>query len=341
MSTGFEPRPWEPSGWEPRPWEPPRRALPGEPPDGDAPAAPPWRCTLPEADPEALGDLVPGTALESARFGPLAVRAVSRCGTGAGERGEGRRDALLTARFGTGPDALLLVATATGAPAAGAAAGRVARDACAWIGGAVGRGATRLAHDLRTGHHDALRAGLRRLSDRGYGTLRGRAAERDDAPGGPPAALRCLLLPGDPDCRARVFFGVGAGGLLRLRDGAWEDLEPPGGREGADPDGGPGPDPDGGPRPAPFRFRTVTGRPGDVLLLCGTALAGPLTGGAPGLAARLAAAWSAGPPAPADFLTAAQPPDPAATGDHTAAAVWEPLPAGPAGRGRSDRPEAE
>lgn len=41
------------------------------------------------------------------------------------------------------------------------------------------------------------------------------------------AGLRCLLLSADPDCRTRVFFGVGPGGLFRLRDGVWQDIEPP------------------------------------------------------------------------------------------------------------------
>ncbi|MGW6459099.1 hypothetical protein ACWF94_24785, partial [Streptomyces sp. NPDC055078] len=30
----------------------------------------------------------------------------------------------------------------------------------------------------------------------------------------------------DPECRTRVFFGVGPGGLFRLRDGVWQDIEP-------------------------------------------------------------------------------------------------------------------
>src|SRR3712207_7540312 len=40
------------------------------------------------------------------------------------------------------------------------------------------------------------------------------------------ASLRCLLLPADPACRTRVFFGVGPGGLFRLREGEWQDIEP-------------------------------------------------------------------------------------------------------------------
>lgn len=184
---------------------------------------------------------------------------------------------------------------------------RAARDACDWIGGAVGRSCTRLAEDIRTDRRGALTSGLQRLTDRTYGKLRARALDLGAAPEHYTAALRCLLLPADPDCRTRVFFGVGAGGLFRLRDGAWQDLEP------ATTD-----------RPEPFRFRAEFARPGDTLLLCSAGLAEPLQQ-EPAFAARLAAHWSAPePPGLIPFLTTtAQLRGKGHTKDRTAVAVWE------------------
>ncbi|KOG39908.1 protein phosphatase 2C domain-containing protein [Streptomyces decoyicus] len=291
---------------------------------------------LPAADAAALDDLVPDTTLDGGRYGALTLRAVSHRGDAARRRGDARRDALLTARFGAGRHALLLVAVATGRPAA-EGAHRAARDACTWIGGAVGRSYTRLAEDIRTDRRGALKSGLQRLTDRSHGKLRGRAPERGAAPQQYPAALRCLLLPADPDCRTRVFFGVGAGGLFLLRDGAWQDLEPatdPVSGEAADDDTGGLPRPTSGTphgaypaespaRPEPFLFRTAFARPGDTLLLCSSGLAAPLRG-EPAFAARLADRWSATePPGLVDVLAAAQLRVEGHPEDRTAVGVWE------------------
>ncbi|MGX1225268.1 protein phosphatase 2C domain-containing protein [Streptomyces ambofaciens] len=180
---------------------------------------------LPPADPDGLDGLVPDTVLEGARYGTCTLRAVSVRGDSARYRGEPRRDALLVARFGAGEQALVLVAMATGARAT-AGAHRAAAEVCRWIAGAVGRSHARLAEDLRAARRDDLKSGLHRLTDRSLGRLRAGAAEQGLAPDEYAATLRCLLLPADPECRTRVFFGVGAGGLLRLRDGAWQDMEP-------------------------------------------------------------------------------------------------------------------
>ncbi len=291
---------------------------------------------LPAADAAALDDLVPDTTLDGGRYGTLTLRAVSHRGDAARRRGDVRRDALLTARFGAGRHALLLVAVATGRPAA-EGAHRAARDACTWIGGAVGRSYTRLAEDIRTDRRGALKSGLQRLTDRSHGKLRGRAPEHGAAPQQYPAALRCLLLPADPDCRTRVFFGVGAGGLFLLRDGAWQDLEPSTDHvsgEAADDDTAGLPRPASGPphgaypaespvRPEPFLFRTAFARPGDTLLLCSAGLAEPLRE-EPAFAARLADRWSAAePPGLVDVLDAAQHRVEGHPKDRTAVGVWE------------------
>ncbi|MFF8311284.1 protein phosphatase 2C domain-containing protein [Streptomyces lydicus] len=291
---------------------------------------------LPAADPAALDELVPDTALEGAQYGSLTLRAASQRGDSARYRGEVRRDALLTARFGAGRHALILVAVATGRPAV-EGAHRAARDACGWIGSAVGRSCTQLAEDIRADRRGDLKAGLQRLTDRSYGKLRARALER----GGPPeqytAALRCLLLPADPDCRTRVFFGVGAGGLFRLRDGAWTDLEPVATDHGAsaplpatEAPARPGPGLPHGPgtaeypvRPEPFLFHAAFGRPGDALLLCSTGLAEPLRQ-EPAFAAHLADRWSTPePPGLVPFLATAQVRAKGHAKDRTAVAVWE------------------
>ncbi|MEU6817983.1 protein phosphatase 2C domain-containing protein [Streptomyces sp. NPDC046860] len=301
---------------------------------------------LPAADPDRLDELVSDTVLEGARYGACTLRAVSLRGDSARYRGEARRDALLVARFGAGEHALVLVAMATGARAA-PGAHRAAAEACRYIGQAVGRSHERLVEDLRAGRRGDLKSGLHRLTDRTLGRLRADAAERDLGPEEHTASLRCLLLPADPDCRTRVFFGAGEGGLFRLRDGEWLDIEPadPG---AAPPAAGalPAETPDGdrltldlgipvppspyepvadpaGPPPVPFRFRAAVARPGDVLMMCTTGLADPLRG-EPSLRAFLGRRWSrAAAPGLAGFLADALTRVKGYADDRTAAAVWE------------------
>ncbi|MGW4287571.1 protein phosphatase 2C domain-containing protein [Streptomyces sp. NPDC004673] len=297
---------------------------------------------LPAADPDQLDELVSDTVLEGARYGACTLRAVSLRGDSARYRGEARRDALLTARFGAGEQALVLVAMATGARAV-PDAHRVAAEACRWIGQAVGRSHERLVEDLRAGRRGDLKSGLNRLTDRTLGKLRAASGE-------PTVSLRCLLLPADPDCRTRVFFGAGEGGLFRLRDGEWRDIEPggPGGTgEGTAPSGAlPAETPDGDrltldlgipvppspyepvvapaePPQVPFRFRAAIARPGDVLMMCTSGLAEPLRGEA-ALRAFLGRRWSrAAAPGLAAFLGDTQTRVKGYADDRTAAAVWE------------------
>ncbi|MBT2444969.1 protein phosphatase 2C domain-containing protein [Streptomyces sp. ISL-36] len=180
---------------------------------------------LPPARPGELAGLVADTVLDGARYGACTLRAASLRGDSARYRGEPRRDALLTARFGQDETALVLVAVATGARVS-EGAHLAAADACRWIGDAVGRSHARLSEDIRAGRRGDLKSGLHRLTDRTYGKLRARAAELGMEPEEYTASLRCLLLSADPGCRTRVFFGIGRGGLFRLRDGAWQDIEP-------------------------------------------------------------------------------------------------------------------
>ncbi|WP_432005707.1 protein phosphatase 2C domain-containing protein [Streptomyces parvus] len=303
---------------------------------------------LPSATSENLEGLVPDTVSDGARYGTYTLRAASVRGDSARFRGEPRRDGLLTARFGAAESALVLVAVA-GGRRDGEAAHLAAADACRWIGGAVARSHLRLSEDIRAGRRGDLKSGLHRLTDRTYGKLRARAAELGVEPDAYTASLRCLLLPADPDCRTRVFFGVGSGGLFRLRDGLWQDLEPfipesrgdrraasPGGEQEAGPDGdrltmdlqitGPAsPDAEGPPQPPaePFRFRASVARPGDTLMLCSNGLAEPMRG-EPALPGELAERWgSAGPPGLPAFLADTQLRIKGYADDRTCAAVWE------------------
>lgn len=306
---------------------------------------------LPASDPRALHGVVPDTVLDGARYGTYTLRAASVRGDSARYRGEPRRDALLTVRFGAGEDALVLVAVAGGSRT-GEHAHLAAADACRWIGEAVGRSHARLSDDIRAGRRGDLKSGLHRLADRTYGRLRARAAELGLEPAEYSAGLRCLLLSADPGCRTRVFFGVGGGGLFRLRDGGWQDLEPlvpqsavPAAEAVAGfgsaasettPEGerltmdlgittAPAPYVETPvPPPAePFRFRASVARPGDTLLLCSQGLAEPLRG-EPALARALAARWSPeGPPGLGAFLDDARLRVAGYADDRTAVGVWE------------------
>ncbi|MEU3516145.1 protein phosphatase 2C domain-containing protein [Streptomyces sp. NPDC006654] len=302
---------------------------------------------MPVADPDGLGDLVADTVLDGARYGACTLRAVSQRGDSARYRGEPRRDALLTARFGSGDQALVLVAMATGARAT-PGAHRAAAEVCELIARAVGRSHQRLTEDIQAARRGDLKSGLHRLTDRSLGKLRASAAEQGVAPEEYTASLRCLLLPGHPQCRTRVFFGVGEGGLFRLRDGEWQDIEP---RTDTDAPGEPvlgfGSQPSETPsgdrltmdlgiptppspyEPAPepprdpFLFRASVARPGDALVMCTGGLAEPLRG-EPALCAYLARRWSGRtPPGLAAFLADAQVRVKGYADDRTAAAVWE------------------
>lgn len=180
---------------------------------------------LPEVAPGALAELVPDTVLDGARYGSFTLRTAATRGDSPRYRGEQRRDAVLTARFGGGDDALVFVGVATGARGV-PRTDRAAESLVRWMGEAVGRSRARLSEDIRTGRRAALKGGLHRLTGRTYGLMRAQAEEFGLDPAGYTAGLRCLLLSADPGCRTRVFFGTGPGGLFRLRGDEWQDLEP-------------------------------------------------------------------------------------------------------------------
>ncbi|RAG80512.1 protein phosphatase 2C domain-containing protein [Streptacidiphilus pinicola] len=253
---------------------------------------------LPEADPEDLGGLVPDTVLELARHGSMTLRAASARGEDARALGAPRGDRMIVARFGDGPDGLLVTAVASGPGAT---------EAVRMLAASVGRSRTGLLADLRHGAQEQLRFGLQRLTARAARGL------------GPAGAIHALLAPLDPTNRLRAGFGTGVGALLLLGDDAWYDAyagrrltnEPESAADAVAPQAG------------QFRFRAVVPEPGDVLLLCTEGLATPLRA-EPAVAALLAAHWCQ-PHAPAgvDFLRQIQARASGHSGDRTAAAIWE------------------
>ncbi|MEU3189529.1 protein phosphatase 2C domain-containing protein [Streptomyces sp. NPDC006992] len=294
---------------------------------------------LPSAAPDAPGEWVPDTVLESARFGSAVLHAVSVRGAAGRQEGRPRTDALLAARFGAEEDGLLLVAVAAGGRS-GPDGHRAAREACHAVGEAVGRSSARIARDLRDDRTSALQPGLHRLTDRTFGRLRAQAAALGLEPERHTVDLRCLLLPADPRCRTRVWFGAGVGGAFRRSGDGWEDIEPVGAHAPPPPDTPAGRDPaagaaarDGfapaeraaGPAAEPFHFRSHAAEPGEVLLLCGPGVAEPLRA-EPAFAERLATRWTGAygnPPGAAAYLDGLLCAVEGHSGDRTAVTVWE------------------
>ncbi|MFJ5231814.1 protein phosphatase 2C domain-containing protein [Kitasatospora sp. NPDC088391] len=279
---------------------------------------------LAPADPAGLADVVPDTAIDGARFAATTLRAVSIRGDSARYRGEPRRDALLTVRFGEGEDALVLAVLAAPARRANAQWGSAAAvEAARQLATAIGRSRAELAADLRAGARDRLRYGLQRIALQSAVRLRS-AAESEDPESGPPpeetAALHCLLMSTDPAATHRAAFGTGPGGLYLLRSGHWIDAYAA--RLLHHPDGQPPLPPAAMPAPRPFRFRLVPATSGDILLLCTPGLAAPIAE-EPAVAHFLSSHWAhPHPPGTVDFLRQIQVRAKGYADDRTAAAVW-------------------
>ncbi|MFJ1790298.1 hypothetical protein [Kitasatospora griseola] len=331
--------------------EPPRAEAAPEP---DVPAAPPsergapWRepeaptvphvgerpptyaaepTALPVSDPDALDAIVPDTAVDGARFAATTLRAVSIRGDSARYRGEPRRDALLTVRFGDSEDGLVLTVLAGPARQADAGWGSAAAtDAARQLAAAIGRSRAELAADLRAGARDRLRYGLQRIALQAAARLRGETGSTEDVPpeevlpAEETASLHCLLMSTDPAATHRAAFGTGPGGLYLLRSGHWIDAYAA--RLLHHPDGQPPLPPAARPALRPFRFRLVPATAGDILLLCTPGLADPIAE-EPAVAHFLSSHW-AHPHAPGtvDFLRQIQVRAKGYADDRTAAAVW-------------------
>ncbi|MFG2820598.1 hypothetical protein ACGFX4_14360 [Kitasatospora sp. NPDC048365] len=282
---------------------------------------------LPAADPDVLAAVVPDTVVDGAQYGGTVLRAASVRGDSARFRGEPRRDALLTVRFGSGEDGLLLCVLASPAREADAQWGAgAAAEAARQLAGAVGRSRAELAADLRTGARDRLRYGLQRLAVQAALPLRrgdaldDRPEEQPDVPGGEHGSLHCVLVSLDPAASHRAAFGTGPGGLYLLRSGHWIDAY--GARLLHHPDGEPVLAAQAVPGPRPFRFRLVPATPGDILLLCTPGLAVPIAD-EPAVAHFLSSHWAhPHPPGTVDFLRQVQVRAKGYADDRTAVALW-------------------
>ncbi|MCP2312542.1 protein phosphatase 2C domain-containing protein [Kitasatospora paracochleata] len=273
---------------------------------------------MPAADPERLAAAVADTVLDGAQYGNAVLRAASVRGDSARFRGEPRRDALLTVRFGSGEDGLLLAVLAAPAREAEAHWGSAAAaEAVRQLAGAVGRSRAELAADLRAGARDRLRYGLQRLATQAAVVLRSGHPESPDAE---QASLHCLMVSLDPAASHRAAFGTGPGGLYLLRSGHWIDAY--GARLLHHPDGQPALTAESAQVPRPFRFRLVPATPGDILLLCTPGLATPVSE-EPAVAHFLSSHWAhPHPPGTVDFLRQVQVRAKGYADDRTAAALW-------------------
>ncbi|MGW4384861.1 protein phosphatase 2C domain-containing protein [Kitasatospora sp. NPDC004531] len=281
---------------------------------------------LPVTDPAGLAGVVPDTVIDGAQFAATTLRAVSIRGDSARYRGEPRRDALLTVRFGEGEDGLVLTVLAGPARHADAAWGSAAAtDAARQLAAAIGRSRAELAADLRAGARDRLRYGLQRIAVQAAARLRTDNGGAQDAPDEelPPeetGSLHCLLMSTDPAATHRAAFGTGPGGLYLLRAGHWIDAYAA--RLLHHPDGHPPLPPAALPAPRPFRFRLVPATSGDIVLLCTPGLAAPIAE-EPAVAHFLSSHWAhPHPPGTVDFLRQIQVRAKGYADDRTAVAVW-------------------
>ncbi|MEV6972901.1 protein phosphatase 2C domain-containing protein [Kitasatospora sp. NPDC093806] len=184
------------------------------------PAYPAEPTDIPAVGTDLFGALLPDTVVDGGRFGPVTVRAASVRGDSHRYAAECRQDAALVTRIGD----LLLVAVADG----------VGSQPYSHHGS---NGIVRLLAKQVAGRAETLLAQLRAGAEAEFAMLTGQIvaaaavelAQEATQRGLPPKAysttLRALLVPADPDLRVRGFVAVGDGGLLRLREDEWSDLD--------------------------------------------------------------------------------------------------------------------
>ncbi|MDY0815391.1 protein phosphatase 2C domain-containing protein [Kitasatospora purpeofusca] len=269
---------------------------------------------------DLYGVLLPDTVVDGGRFGPVTVRAASVRGDSHRYAAECRQDAALVVRAG----GLLLVAVADGVgsqPHSHHGSNGIVR----LLAKHVLPQADTLLGLLRTG----AAADFAGLTSRLVAAAAEELAQEAERFGHPPKSwsttLRALLVPADPEVPARGFVAVGDGGLLRLREGGWENLDADGDGDGDD---GPGtlistrtdclPEAYGLVRTA---LITDT-RPGDVLVLCTDGLALPLVK-EPELREFLGGRWGREVPGLAEFLWQAQVRVRSYDDDRSVVCLWE------------------
>ncbi|MFD4907838.1 protein phosphatase 2C domain-containing protein [Kitasatospora purpeofusca] len=267
---------------------------------------------------DLYGGLLPDTVVDGGRFGPVTVRAASVRGDSHRYAAECRQDASLVVRAG----GLLLVAVADGVgsqPHSHHGSNGIVR----LLAKHVLPKADTLLDLLRTG----AAADFAGLTGRLVAAAAEELAQEAERFGHPPktwsTTLRALLVPADPAVPARGFLAVGDGGLLRLREDGWENLD-------ADGDGGDGAGTLISTRtdclPEAYeRVRTALitdTHPGDVLVLCTDGLALPLVK-EPELREFLGGRWGREVPGLAEFLWQAQVRVRSYDDDRSVVCLWE------------------
>ncbi|MEO3766121.1 protein phosphatase 2C domain-containing protein [Streptomyces sp. B8F3] len=320
---------------QPRDPAPPPEAARGVPAYvGRPPSYPPRPLGLPSVhDGDPLAAVLPDSVVDGAELGPLTVRAASVRGDSHRWRGECRQDALGVTRLGpaaagggagpqdfAGSDGLLLLAVADGvgsAPLSHRGAHAVVACAARQLDGA----AAEWAAALRTGDGARFQA----LADEAVAAAAAELRASIDAPATAYATtFRALVVPLDPAVRVRGFLGVGDGGLFRLRDRGWWNLDHP-----ATAAAGSGVI-DTRTAALPDAYQQVSARllepsePGDVLVLCTDGFSGPLAGEKE-FREHVAEQWghTAGVPQPSDFLWHAQTRLKSYDDDRTIICLWE------------------
>ncbi|GAA1400579.1 hypothetical protein GCM10009639_41860 [Kitasatospora putterlickiae] len=268
---------------------------------------------------DLFGALLPDTVVDGGRFGPVTVRAASVRGDGHRYAAECRQDTALVVRTGE----LLLVAVADGVGSQ-SHSHHGSHGIVRLLTRQVARKAETLLAFLRSGAETDFAGLMNRLVAAAAGDLAQEAERAGLPPKSYSTTLRALLVPADPAVPFRGFVSVGDGGLLRLREGGWQNLEAAeGGEDGAlistrtD------------CLPEAYehaRARLITDtRPGDLLVLCTDGLALPLLKEAE-LRTWLGERWGREAPGLAEFLWQTQVRVRSYDDDRSVVCLWEAAP---------------
>ncbi|MFE0702488.1 protein phosphatase 2C domain-containing protein [Streptomyces sp. NPDC058872] len=288
-------------------------------------AKPPLYPSVPQGRPwvsdgNAAASIVPDTVLDGASHGALTVRAASVRGDAHRYLGEPRQDSTAVAFVGepaTGRLMVLAVADGVGSQRLSHVGSTQACRIAVWT---LALHAGEVHDALAAGREDRFAEVAEQTVERVATRLLHRAQKSDTDPLAYSTTLRVLLVPLDPEVRARGLITVGDGGTALLRDGTW-DLAP-GGAARESGDGVIDTRTAALPATRTASARLLTTRPGDVLVLSTDGLSTPLAG-EPSMREFLGAAWSGGAPEPADFLWQFQYRVKSYDDDRTAAVLWE------------------
>ncbi|WP_327677930.1 PP2C family serine/threonine-protein phosphatase [Kitasatospora sp. NBC_00458] len=279
------------------------------------PAYTPEPTDIPAVENDRYSALLPDTVVDGGTFGPVTVRAASVRGDSHRYRAECRQDAVLVFRAGD----LLLLAVADGVgsqPHSQRGSNGIVR----MLARQVADRADTLLACLRAGAEVDFASLTAQLVSAAAVELSREAEKEGLSPKSHSTTLRALLVPADPDSTVRGFVSVGDGGLMRLREGVWRNLDEDG---------------DDGSListrtdclPEAYdhaRVRLITdAAPGDLLVLCTDGLALPLLR-EPELQEFLADRWGgADVPGLAEFLWQAQVRVRSYDDDRTVVCLWE------------------